>query len=85
MTPYNNPHLTYLEQIELLRNRGLIISDTLDFKTELKNLCDRYPHDGISSEHGVIRMIFYVLESLHVTNNKAQMLDISCYRSVLWS
>lgn len=27
MTPYNKPHLTYLEQIELLKNRGLIIND----------------------------------------------------------
>ena len=27
MTPYNKSHLTYLEQIQLLRNRGLIIND----------------------------------------------------------
>ena len=85
MTSYNKPHLTYLEEIELLRNRELVINDTLDFKTELKNLCDRYSHDGTSSEHGVIRMIFYVLESLHVTNNKAQTLSISYHWSMLWS
>lgn len=27
MTSYNKPHLTYLQQIELLKNRGLLIND----------------------------------------------------------
>jgi len=27
MTPYNKPHLTYQQQLELLKNRGLIVKD----------------------------------------------------------
>lgn len=27
MTSYNKPHLTYQQQIELLKNRGLIVKD----------------------------------------------------------
>jgi len=38
MTNYSKPHLTYLEQIELLKSRGLIVDDIPYTITKLKHI-----------------------------------------------
>ena len=38
MTNYSKPHLTYIEQIELLKSRGLIVDDIPYTITKLKHI-----------------------------------------------